>query len=172
MFVLLQVVAVTLASVAMALSLAHALELPGKLRLAKVGYLVVQTIYYPGFTIGGMVGDAGGLLTSLVLLAVTPAGSESFGWTLIGAVSLAAMNVVFWIFTQPANRFWLREQKLTPAAAEFFAFDPLHRKAAQTNPEADVGWTQMRTRWEYSHVARAVLAGVGFLSLVIGLAVR
>jgi hypothetical protein len=30
----------------------------------------------------------------------------------------------------------------------------------------------MRTRWEYSLVARAVLAGAGFLALEIGRAVR
>jgi hypothetical protein len=42
-----------LAAVTMALSLAHALELPGKLRLGKEQYLAVQPIYYPGFTIGG-----------------------------------------------------------------------------------------------------------------------
>jgi hypothetical protein len=38
----------------MALSLAHALEVPGKLRLNKEQYLAVQTIYYPGFTLGGI----------------------------------------------------------------------------------------------------------------------
>jgi hypothetical protein len=35
-----------LAAVTMALSLAHALELPGKLRLGKEQYLAVQPIYY------------------------------------------------------------------------------------------------------------------------------
>ena len=45
---LLQIVALMLVAVAMALSLAHALELPGKMRLGKDAYLSVQTIYYPG----------------------------------------------------------------------------------------------------------------------------
>jgi hypothetical protein len=44
-------------AVAMALSLAHALEFPGKLRLGKDAYLAVQQIYYPGFTFGGFVGE-------------------------------------------------------------------------------------------------------------------
>ena len=45
----------TLAVIAIALSaaLAHALELPGKMRLTKDEYFVVQSIYYPGFTIAG-----------------------------------------------------------------------------------------------------------------------
>jgi hypothetical protein len=41
----------------MALSLAHALEFPGKLRLGKDAYLAVQQIYYPGFTFDGFVGE-------------------------------------------------------------------------------------------------------------------
>jgi hypothetical protein len=45
----------------MGLSLAHALEFPGKKRLDEKQYKAVQTIYYPGFTIGGMVGEFGGL---------------------------------------------------------------------------------------------------------------
>lgn len=56
MFLTLQLLALVLVSVAMALALAHALELPGKLRLSKEAYLSTQSIYYPGFTIGGMVG--------------------------------------------------------------------------------------------------------------------
>jgi hypothetical protein len=52
MFLTLQVVTVFLVAVAMSLALAHALELPGKMRLDKETYMAVQTIYYPGFTFG------------------------------------------------------------------------------------------------------------------------
>src|SRR5262249_59796352 len=44
-------VAIVLSAVGMGLSLAHALELPGKRRLSRDAYFAVQTIYYPGFTI-------------------------------------------------------------------------------------------------------------------------
>jgi hypothetical protein len=74
----LQVVAVILVAVTMALALAHALELPGKRRLAKEPYLAVQTIYYPGFTIGG-IGEVGGLLAMLALVIVTPKGTAASG---------------------------------------------------------------------------------------------
>jgi hypothetical protein len=50
MFDILQVVTVLLVAVAMALTLAHALELPGKMRLTKDVYYAMQHIYYPGFT--------------------------------------------------------------------------------------------------------------------------
>jgi hypothetical protein len=49
MYTALQIMTVMLAAITMALSLAHALELPGKLRLNREQYLAVQTIYYPGF---------------------------------------------------------------------------------------------------------------------------
>lgn len=41
-------------SLAMALAVAHALEMPGKMRLSREDYFTVQRIYYPGFTIGGI----------------------------------------------------------------------------------------------------------------------
>jgi hypothetical protein len=44
MFRFLEVVAVIFVAVAMALTLAHALELPGKMRLSKETYLAVQPI--------------------------------------------------------------------------------------------------------------------------------
>jgi hypothetical protein len=57
MFLMVQVSAVFLLSVAMALALAHALELPGKMRLSREQYLATQTIYYPGSTIDGAARD-------------------------------------------------------------------------------------------------------------------
>jgi hypothetical protein len=49
MLVALTVVTVFLVAVAMSLALAHALELPGKMRLDRKTYHAVQSIYYPGF---------------------------------------------------------------------------------------------------------------------------
>lgn len=49
----LQALTILLTAIGMALSLAHALEFPGKRRLDRDAYLKVQAIYYPGFTIGG-----------------------------------------------------------------------------------------------------------------------
>ncbi|HET7883004.1 MAG TPA: hypothetical protein VFL55_19120 [Acetobacteraceae bacterium] len=49
----------------MALSLAHALEVPGKLRLPRETYIAVQQISYPGFTIGGAFGESGAILATL-----------------------------------------------------------------------------------------------------------
>jgi hypothetical protein len=64
---LLQVITILLVAVAMSLALAHALELPGKMRLDEQTYRTVQTIYYPGFTFGRL-GEGLGMLATLVLL--------------------------------------------------------------------------------------------------------
>ena len=106
MYVALQVLTVMLAAVTMALSLAHALELPGKLRLGKEQYPAVQPIYYPGFTIGG-IAEPAVILATLVLLLMTPADTVVF-WLVAGALAaLITVQVIFWTKTQPANRFCL-----------------------------------------------------------------
>jgi hypothetical protein len=78
MFDILQVLTVLLVAVAMAVTLAHALELPGKMRLTKDVYYTMQPIYYPGFTIGGFAEPAGMLLT-VILLFFTPWEPRIFG---------------------------------------------------------------------------------------------
>jgi hypothetical protein len=167
MFVTLQIVSVLLVAVAMALSAAHALELPGKLRLDREHYNATQSIYYPAFTITGLVGEAGGLGATLLLALVTPAQSASLGWTVVGFVALSAMHGAYWTITHPANQFWLvRATAPSIAPVGFFATHPLPRP-----PMAAAGWSRLRSRWEYSHILRAVLGGVSLLALVIGLAI-
>lgn len=60
-------------------SLAHVAELPGKLRLEEETYKAVQTIYYPGFTVVGLIGELGGMFALAVLLYLTPYGTSRFG---------------------------------------------------------------------------------------------
>jgi hypothetical protein len=164
MFQALQVVTVMLVAVAMALALAHALELPGKLRLDKDAYLAVQTIYYPGFTIGG-IAEILGLLATLVLAFLAPRGSAA-AWLSFGAfVAMTAMHAVYWLVTHPVNNFWLKDFNLKGAGAGFFALG-----ARAPGPDGQsVDWTALRDRWEYSHVARAALGLVGLVMVVTAL---
>jgi hypothetical protein len=159
----LEILTLLLAALAMALPLAHALELPGKLRLRKDDYLAVQPIYYPGFTIGGFVGDPGAPLATLVLAIATPTDTPQFWLALVAFVAFAAMNATYWILTHPVNGFWLSGSRLSGAGARFFAADPLGR-ARDGGPPS---WTQLRNRWELSHVVRAVLGVVGFVVVAI-----
>jgi hypothetical protein len=164
MLLTLQVLTILAVSIAMALSLAHALEFPGKLRLSKETYLDMQMIYYPGFTIGGMVGEAGGLLATLALLWAT---ENAVAWRLILAalLCLLAMQAVYWLLTHPVNKFWLKDTNVDRASNSFFSFIPL-RGTGSKPPE----WKELRDRWEYSHVVRAGLGLVGFLLIVTAVA--
>ena len=159
MFLILEVSTVFLVAVAMALALAHALEMPGKMRLSKDDYLAMQPIYYPGFTIGG-IAEPAGLVLLLLLVILTPFGGVAF-WLASGAfAALLAMHAAYWLLTHPVNNFWLEGVELKGAGAGFFAFDPLNRKGESR----EVEWTRLRDRWERSHVFRA---GLGALSLIL-----
>jgi Domain of unknown function (DUF1772) len=157
-----QILTLLAVAVTMALALAHALELPGKMRLSKEAYYAVQPIYYPGFTFAGFAEPCGILLTILLLL-VTPLETVDFWLTLAALAGLIAVQAVYWLFTHPVNKFWLQDEKLSRAGSGFFSF------AANTAQSRPVRWTELRDRWEYSHVARAVLAFASFSALAIAI---
>jgi hypothetical protein len=167
MFLAFQVVTVFLVAVAMSLALAHALELPGKMRLDEDTYIAVQRIYYPGFTYGGFA-EGLGLLATLVLLLVTPANNPAFWWTLAALVALMAMQAAYWVITHPVNKFWLKDTRLEGFGGGFFSLDPMKRGAASA--DATEGWRRLRDRWEYSHVLRAILAAVALIALIVAVA--
>ena len=159
MLEILQLKTLLLVAVAMALSLAHALEYPGKLRLTREHYLAMQPIYYPGFTIGG-IAEPLGLIAMLTLLFLLPAASAGFWLSAAAFVALAAMHATYWLLTHPVNNFWLKDFELKGASAKFFAADPLRRSETPEEPD----WTVLRDRWEHSHIIRAVL---GLVSLTL-----
>lgn len=166
MFVAYQVLTILGLVIAVALALAHALELPGKLRLPKDQYLAVQQIFYPGFTIGG-VAEPLGLLLLIGLIVLTPFGSNSF-WLIGGAfLALAAMHAAYWLLTHPVNNFWLKDVKLKTAGAAFFGLGS--RVGDRSTHEPD--WTQLRDRWEYSHFLRTALGMASLILLVTAIAI-
>ena len=158
-----RLVTVILVVVAVTLTLGHALELPGKRRLSREAYTAMQPIYYPGFTIAAGIGEAGGMLATIVLLILTPVGGADFWLTLVAAVAIVAMHGVYWLITHPVNKFWLQGQKLGAAGSGFFSF----ASGGDAGRVAD--WTVLRDRWEYSHVARAVLAIISLVALLIAM---
>jgi hypothetical protein len=145
MFRFLQVAAVILVAVAMA------------------AYLQVQTIYYPGFTIGG-IAEIGGIIALLILLAFTSYASTRFWWTLTAFILLLAMHATYWFVTHPVNNFWVKDIELGGLGATFFSL------FSAFTTEAGADWTKLRNIWEYSHVARAVFAMVSLISLAIAVA--
>jgi len=126
MLVVLQVVTATLVSITMALALAHALEFPGKMRLSETEYRTVQTIYYPGFTIGG-IGEGLALVALLGLVALTPTGGAAFWLSVAAFIALAMMHGVYWVLTHPVNNFGWKASTWAPPAG---ASSALARQAA------------------------------------------
>lgn len=167
MFEVLQVLTVLLVALAMAPALAHALELPGKMRLTKEAYFAVQTIYYPGFTIAGT-SEPVGTISTIILLALMPPGSADFWLTVVTLLGLIGMQAVYWLVTHPVNRLWLQGEKLGGLGSGFFSFASV-RGPESHHPAPPSDWTHVRDRWEYSHVVRAILSAVSFVALVLAI---
>jgi hypothetical protein len=97
MLTILQLTTLFLIALTMACAVAHALELPGKMRLPKEVYLSVQPIYYPGFTVVGGFAEFGALLMLFALLFLTPREGPTFALTLWAFIALLSLQVVFWV---------------------------------------------------------------------------
>jgi hypothetical protein len=159
MLLALKILCLLLVGVTAALSLAHALEWPGKMRLTREQYLAVQPIYYPGFTYAGIC-EPIGVIALIALLIFTPGGTPSF-WLIAAALAaMLAVNALYWFLTAPVNKVWMRDQKLSGGAQKFFG---------SGGAEKPQDWTKLRDRWEGSHFYRALAAGAAFLLLSIGL---
>jgi len=159
MYFLLQVTTAFLACVTFALSLAHALELPGKLRLDKETYCAVQTIYYPGFTVAG-VAEVLSVIAAAALLLMT----------LIGFLALLTTHAIYWILTHPVNNFRLRTQNLGGLGGRFFNINRL--REGESDQAGEGAWLRLRDRWEYSHVLRAIFSAVGLLALLVSVSLK
>jgi hypothetical protein len=159
-----EIISILLVALAMAPALAHLLEFPGKSRLTKEAYLTVQPIYYPGFSIAGGIGEVGGFISVLAILLLTPQGTTAFWLRLVALVAMFGVQLVFWVFTQPVNKFWVQSTTLGSFGNAFF---DVGSRRQRVHPDDPHGWKKMRDRWEYSHIARAGLASLSFLLLVV-----
>src|SRR5215472_7239587 len=128
MLLTLEVVSMFVTAVAMSMALAHALEFPRKMRLNPQTYNAVQTIFYPGFTIGGIGGPLAAIATLILLIAMRHLDG-AFWWAFSAFKAIVLMHAVFWLITQPANKFWLRKENATRAGVRFFELQPADRPA-------------------------------------------
>jgi len=161
MFHLLQIVTVILAALALVPALAHALELPGKMRLAQDEYFAAQTIYYPGFTVAG-IAEPLAIVATAGLLAHTPRGGLGFWLIALALIGLIGMQAVYWLFTHPVNKVWLQSESLGAAGSGFFSL-------GSPDAEGENDWRNLRDRWEYSHLMRACLSATSFMALVVAM---
>jgi hypothetical protein len=126
--------------------LAHVFELPRKLTLSRDAYFTVQQIY-AGWDLFGIVL----LLQFLALLLLAWRSAREyyvFRPVLAALLLLLAAQLLFWLFTFPANMDtanWTR---------------------------APVDWQAQRAQWEWSHAAGALCQFLGFCSLLTALFAR
>jgi hypothetical protein len=150
----LTILCLLLVSMKFGTALAHVAELPGKLRLDEASYKAVQTIYYPGFTLVGVIGEVGGMIALAVLLYLTPSGIGRFWWTAAALVLLVAGHATYWLMTHPVNNFWVKDVAASGWGAAFFS---------KFGGQQTGDWRELRNIWELSH---AIIFGFITLSLV------
>lgn len=164
----LKVSAEVFVAVAMALSLAYALEYPGKMRLDRSTYVAIQPIYNPGFAIARAISESLGIVLTLILMIETPDGTEKFNWTAAAFASLLAMQAIYWIVTYPTKNFWSEQTKLGGATRRFFGLSAAAREAALK--ERERLWPELQQRWEISQIARAFFGFVGAVTIAVAVA--
>jgi membrane protease YdiL (CAAX protease family) len=126
--------------------LAHLLELPNKIHLPREDYLTVQQIYR-GWALLGIV-VFGALISTLILTIMVRKKRRVFALTLTGLLCIVGAQVLFWVYTYPANQ--------------------------ETNnwTQMPANWVEVRNRWEYSHAAGAVLDLVAMIALILSVLVQ
>lgn len=134
-----QLIALISSAFALAPALAHLLVLPNKIDLARDEYFVVQQIYRGWALLGIVVFTA--ILSNLLLAVVVRKLRSAMICALIALACLLGTQAIFWTWTHPAN--------------------------AQTADwtEKPENWATLRTQWEYSHAASALLNFAAFASV-------
>jgi hypothetical protein len=122
-------------------ALAHLFELPNKIGLPRDEYFIVQKAYRGWSQIGWL------LLVQVAALAATAylvrMEPRVLALVLLALAAVAAAQIVFWLFTYPAN-----------IATVNWTVPP-------------EGWEKLRRQWEYSHAAGAVLQLLCLCLLII-----
>ena len=135
------------AALSLTMESAHVLELPQKLQYDAVMYAAVNSTLYRGFAIVGGVYQVGSIILALVVTVLVRKRHPSFGWTLAGALLLAAAFLVWLTVVQPVN----------VQVANAIPTEPASIPAL---------WMQLRFRWEGGHAAGFVIQVVGFACLL------
>ncbi|MGK9168605.1 hypothetical protein KXR53_19990 [Inquilinus limosus] len=137
----LQFLAVVLTALALVPGGAHLLAMPNKLEMDAAAYFTAQATYR-GWSLLGIVLIAA-LAADIALAIGARRQPGPFRLALIGTLCLAATLVVFFFWTYPANQ----------ATANWTAVPR--------------DWVELRLRWEYSHVANAILTFIALCLITL-----
>lgn len=121
-------------------AMAHLLELPNKMALDRDEYFTVQQIYRGWALLGVVV--FGALSSTLALTITLRCYPRARAYALLSLLCIAGTQLIFWMFTQPANAA-TRNWTVLPAA-----------------------WSELRLQWELSHAASALLNLVALLMMI------
>ena len=139
-------IALLATALALGAALAHALELPNKIYLTKDEYFIVQKAYRGWSQLGYLLVIE---LIAMLAVAVLSRHEPRVLWpTIIAIVCLVAAQAVFWTFTYPAN-----------VVTDNWTAVPNQ-------------WEDVRTRWEYSHLAGAALQVMAMSALIVAVLAR
>ena len=136
---------IMLMALAMSAGIAHAMELPPKMKFEPRLYVRLHRTLYPNF---GRIAGSAEFLALVAVLGLAWRVQQTralFIPTLISAILLVVAHAIFWVFVQPANT-----------------------TMAGWSLEAIPGeWKQWRNRWEYAHAVRAGLTFSALGALVL-----
>jgi hypothetical protein len=134
-------VALVATGIAFGAALAHALELPNKLSLSRENYFIVQDIYRGWWQLAFVLLIE--IVAMITLLVLSRRQRRVFGFVLVALLGVVAAQIVFWIWTYPAN-----------AATQNWTVIPEN-------------WEMLRRQWEFSHLAGAGFQFVAFCALIL-----
>lgn len=148
-----RLITLILSSLVTGMALCHALELPAKMQYSAAQYIAIQNSLYVAFgppNIGVWI-ELGAPLFAIALAIWVRKRRRAFQLTLVAiALMFLAFPVIFFGFTEPVNR--------------------VIRNA--TPESIPVNWQQLRTQWEYSHLARFFCHLAAFTALVLSVLVE
>jgi hypothetical protein len=128
-------------ALALGAGLAHLYALPNKMVMDRDAYLAAQQVYR-GWALLGVV--VFGQILALLALAVLVRGRRlDFGLTFAALLCTLGAQAIFWAYTYPANQ------------------------ATSNWTMLPADWMALRSQWEYSHAAGAVLTFLAFVLLVL-----
>lgn len=135
--------ALLLAILAFGPSFGHALAALNKLALDRDAYVTAQRLY-DGWTLLGIVVYASIGFTAALVLALRRRGLSLAG-ALTALILQIWAQVVFWLFTWPANQ----------ATDQWTTMPP--------------DWMELRAQWEYAHMTGSVLNLGAVIALILSL---
>lgn len=146
-------ITIILSALVMGMAFCHALELPAKMQYSASQYITVQNSLYVAFgspNIGALIEVSAPLVATALAIFVRKR-HPALQLTLVAiALMLLAFPIIFFAFTEPANR--------------------VIRSATPESIPAN--WQQLRNQWEYSHLSQVFCHLAAFSALVLSVLVE